>query len=104
MVDETFTPQVHNEGEPGNERFEIWVRGMCVHRSDHEAFVNVYIDGARVFSLEAEIEYEDPATKKFGERPEPIGFKVRAQAADVKGQNLKGLGTRKWRIRKDVEE
>ena len=104
MADETFEPQVHNEGEPEGARFEIWVRGICVHRSDHEAFVNVYVEGKRIFSLEAEIEYEDPATKKFGDRPEPIGFKVRAQASDIKGQNTKALGSRKWRIRKDVEE
>ena len=59
MADEIFEPQVHNEGEPGGERFEVWVRGVCVARSDHECYVNVYIDGDRVFSMEADIEYDE---------------------------------------------
>ena len=101
VADGEFTPQVMNDGEPGKERFQVWVRGVCVARDDHECYVNVYVDGALVYSLEAEIQYEEGGP--YGERPMPNGFMVKQRKADLHGQNPTHDKPRLWKRIMDTE-
>lgn len=89
--------------EPGKERFEVWVKDVKVVASDHECFVKVFVEGVEVYSLEAQMDYEDPKTKRFGERPMPVGFSAKATAKNLDGSEPKDLGKRKWLTRSNVE-
>ena len=101
---EEFVPET-GEGEPSTtgERFQVWSKGVCLMNNDHEAFLNVYIEGQLVYALEAKVDFEDPSTLQFGASPKPIGFTVRAKGGDLHGQDVKDLGRRRWSVRNDVE-
>jgi hypothetical protein len=81
----------------------VWVKDVKVIASDFECFVKVYVDGEEVYSFEAQMEYEDPKTKKYGERPMPTGFSATATAKNLDGTEPRDLGKRTWQTKTDVE-
>jgi hypothetical protein len=89
--------------QPGKNRFECWVKDVCVMASDHELFVKVFVEGEEVYNFEAQMEYEDPATKKYGERPMPIGFAATAKSKNLDGTQPKEHGKRRWKTVEHVE-
>lgn len=89
--------------EPGQQRFEVWVKDVPVVRSDTECFVKIFIDGVEVYNLEAQMDYEDPETKRYGERPMPVGFSVTASASKLDGSERKNLGKRTWVTTRNTE-
>lgn len=85
------------------ERFEVYIKDVKVASSDHECFVRVLIEGKEVFSIDAQMDYEDIADMEFGARPRPIGFSARATAKKLDGSGEFDMGERKWQTMQVVE-
>lgn len=74
-------------------RYEVWCGDVCVFASDVDADVRVLVDQHEVFTLAAQIEWNEP--EEPGAKPTPKAFVAEAHATDEKGRKARLVG-KKW--------